>query len=187
MGVAQLLLGDLRACRESPLKGGLSFFPSEGRTASSRGIEASLLIWYFCHIDRRNRLIFNARANRKDLTLAASLLWGRLRAGQLGVKFRREDPIGPYIADFSCRSHRLVIEADGESHTDPDRDCARDSWFLDHGWFVLRFTNEEIIESLYEVINSIDRALESPHEVMDNLNDGKPHRWCTSPHRKSSL
>ena len=110
------------------------------------------------------------------------LLWARLRGGQLGVRFRREDPVGPYIADFSCKTYRLVIEADGESHTEPARDCARDAWFLRHGWFVLRFTNEEIIDSLDEIVDTIYEALDAPRDVMNRVNGGKPHRWCTAPH-----
>jgi very-short-patch-repair endonuclease len=105
-------------------------------------------------------------------------LWWRLRGEQLGVRFRREDPIGPYIADFSCRQRRLVIEADGGSHTDPERDCARDAWFIEHGWFVLRFGDDEITDTLDDVIEMIYMALDDELGVTELLNDGKPHRWC---------
>jgi very-short-patch-repair endonuclease len=107
------------------------------------------------------------------------LLWWRLRGGQLGVRFRREDPIGDYIADFSCRARRLVIEADGGTHTEPDRDCARDSWFLAQGWTVLRFGDDEITDQLDDVIEMIYMALDDPRAAMDLLNDGNPHRRCS--------
>ena len=76
----------------------------------------------------------------------------------------------------------MVVEADGGSHHDPDRDCARDDWFLRHGWCVLRFTNDEIIGALDDVMDMIYSALESPYDVMELLNEGKPHRWCVGPH-----
>ena len=106
------------------------------------------------------------------------MLWWRLRGRQLGVRLRREDPIGPYIADFSCRERRIVIEANGDTHTDPDRDCARDAWFLANGWFVLRFGDDEITDTLDDVVDTIYKALDDPRGVMDLLNDAKPHRRC---------
>ena len=96
------------------------------------------------------------------------------------MRFRREDPIGPYIADFSCRARRLVIEADGGTHTDPDRDCARDSWLLAQGWTVLRFDDDEITDTLEGVIEMIYMALDDPQGAMGLLNDGKPHRRCSA-------
>jgi very-short-patch-repair endonuclease len=76
----------------------------------------------------------------------------------------------------------LVVEADGGSHDDPARDCVRDAWFLRHGWCVLRFTNDEIFDTLDGIVDMIYSALESPHDVMELLNEGKPHRWCVGPH-----
>jgi len=61
-----------------------------------------------------------ARENRGDPTLAEVALWRELRGSQLGVRFRREDPIGPYIADFSCRARRLDVETDGGTHIEPE-------------------------------------------------------------------
>lgn len=109
-----------------------------------------------------HRLIDVAQDNRKTQTRAEAKLWSELRGRKLGVRFRREDPVGPYIADFSCRSHRLDIEADGHSHIDPNRDRQRDQWFVAQGWTVLRFANEEILTSLPTVLDTILKALGPP-------------------------
>ncbi len=98
------------------------------------------------------------------------MLWRELRGRQLGVKFRRQDPIGPYIADFSCRDKRVVVETDGDTHQDPERDRARDCWFLDHGWFVLRFDDNEVLNNLNETIELIIQALEDRDSVVNPLN-----------------
>jgi very-short-patch-repair endonuclease len=65
-----------------------------------------------------------------------------LRAKQLeGLKFRRQEPIGKYIADFACHEKRIVIEVDGGQHsTNKERDRERDNWFKEQGYKVLRFT-----------------------------------------------
>ena len=103
-----------------------------------------------------------ARENRYVLTKAELVLWRELNDEQLGVRFRRQDPIGPYIADFSCRPHRLDIEADGDAHDNPLRDQVRDKWFRDHGWTVLRFDNDDIFLELDRTIDVILRALANP-------------------------
>jgi very-short-patch-repair endonuclease len=111
-----------------------------------------------------------ARRNRTNPTYAEHTLWQELRGSALGVRFRRQDPIGPYIADFSCRSHRLIVEADGDSHVDPTRDRVRDRWFNDHGWFVLRFDDNDIFNGLDETISLIIQALGDPESVVNPLN-----------------
>jgi very-short-patch-repair endonuclease len=85
-----------------------------------------------------------ARTLRKAMTPAERVLWYTLRDRRfMGVKFRRQVPIGPYIADFYCPEHRLIIEADGGGHGGP-RDHARDRWLEDHGFRVLRLWNAAI-------------------------------------------
>ena len=111
-----------------------------------------------------------ARSNRHDPTKAERILWAELRRSTLGVRFRRQDPVGPYIADFSCRTHRLIVEVDGDSHDDPARDRVRDLWFQDHGWFVLRFDDHDIFEGLNEAVELIMNALEDPTAVVNPLN-----------------
>jgi very-short-patch-repair endonuclease len=75
-----------------------------------------------------------------------------------------------------------VVEADGNTHTDPARDCNRDTWFLERGWSVLRFKDNEITDAIDEVLDIISMALENPQDTMDFLNENKPHRWCIGPH-----
>ena len=133
-------------------------------------------------MEQQQRLVRYARANRKEPTNATRLLWSRLRANQLSTRFRREDPIGPFLADLSCRTHRLDIECDGDSHIDPDRDCARDQWFINNGWHGLRFSNNEIAEDLEDVVETIYTALTDPTGTVDLLDEGKEHRWCVGAH-----
>ena len=100
-----------------------------------------------------------ARAFRKAPVLTERLLWKLLRDRKLGgVKFRRQVPIGPFIADFLCFERRLIVEADGPHH-DPDRDARRDAWLKQQGFRVLRFTNAEVQNNTDAVLNEILGAL----------------------------
>lgn len=72
------------------------------------------------------------------MTPAERILWYALRDRRfMGLKLRRQVPIGPFIVDFHCADHRLVIEADGSGHG-PDRDSARDHWLASQGFRILR-------------------------------------------------
>src|SRR5688572_17020851 len=97
---------------------------------------------------QRNR----ARTLRGEMTRAETLLWRYLKAGHLdGLKFRRQSPIGSYIADFACHAAKLVIELDGESHDFEERvqrDAGRDAWLASQGYEVLRFSNDQALTSL---------------------------------------
>lgn len=116
----------------------------------------------------RSDLIRFARVNRNDPGLAELRLWRELKGRALGVRFRRQDPIGPYIADFSCRQLRIVIEVDDASH-DTASDAVRDRWFHRNGWFVLRIVDYEVLESLDEVIELIEQAILDPSSIEDPL------------------
>ena len=73
------------------------------------------------------------------------ILWKLLRGRRLeGLKFRRQVPIGPYIADFVCYRHLLIVEADGYWH-DAGADAECDRWLSQHGFRVLRFDNNDIV------------------------------------------
>jgi very-short-patch-repair endonuclease len=81
-----------------------------------------------------------------------------LRAKQLeGLKFRRQEPIGKYIADFACHEKRIVIEVDGRQHlTNKERDRERDNWFKEQGYKVLRFWNNEVLTNIAGVLEVLN-------------------------------
>ena len=81
-----------------------------------------------------------AKGLRRRMTDAERCLWRQLRARQLAdSKFKRQQPIGPYIVDFVCLEVRLVVEVDGGQHIDSETDAVRDAWLHKHGYRVLRF------------------------------------------------
>jgi len=109
----------------------------------------------------KSRLTGFAKELRNNPTNAEGLLWLHLRDKQLdGLKFRRQQPLGPYIVDFVCLSKKIVIEVDGGQHADDKnkkKDEERDLWLKNQGFKVLRFWNNEVLENLegvWEVIQS---------------------------------
>lgn len=95
---------------------------------------------------------------RKNPTRVEAILWWTIRNRSLGVKFRRQEPIGPYIADFACHSHHLIIEIDGPTHYEPGRqeyDQRRDEWFRANGWTVIRTNDDEVWANRDGVIEQI--------------------------------
>jgi very-short-patch-repair endonuclease len=101
----------------------------------------------------------HARAMRQSLTDAERKLWYALRDRRLQtVKFRRPAPVGPYIADFLCVHHKLVVEADGSQHGENAKDNVRDAWFANNGYRVLRFWNHEILTGQENVPATIAAA-----------------------------
>jgi len=89
-----------------------------------------------------------ARALRRSATAAETALWALLRSRHIGgAKFRRQQPLGPFIVDFFCANAGLVVEVDGGYHAAiADHDAARDEWLHAAGLTVLRLTNDEILE-----------------------------------------
>ena len=109
--------------------------------------------------DSRHNTVRRAQNLRKGMTDAEIILWSRLRRGIAdGFRFRRQHPIGPYIADFACVSASLVVEVDGDTHsTDAEiaHDDRRDRYMKAHGWRVLRVTNEDVYKRLDMVIDGV--------------------------------
>ena len=100
--------------------------------------------------------IMFSRELRRFSTKTEQVLWSKLRNRQLnGMHFRRQHPIGPYIADFACIRCKLIIEADGGQHAENDHDVKRDEFLSRQGWRVLRFWNNEINENLEGVMQII--------------------------------
>ena len=107
-----------------------------------------------------SRLTKNAKKLRKNATQAEKLLWGKLRSRQIaGVKFRRQQPVEKYIADFVSFEKRIIIELDGGQHANQkDIDNERDQFFSENGYTVLRFWNHEVFLKLEAVLETIKRA-----------------------------
>lgn len=94
----------------------------------------------------------NAKAMRRAMTDAELKLWNELRAHRLmGLSFRRQVPIGPYIVDFACSTHQIIVEVDGSQHAEPERDQARDLFLASAGWTILRFWNDDILHDIDNV------------------------------------
>ena len=102
-----------------------------------------------------------ARKLRQNLTDAERRLWSRLRLRQLdGHRFRRQVPIGRYIADFVCFEKRLIIEVDGGQHADRHvHDTARTAWLESEGFRVVRCWNNEVLRNTDGVLELIRNAL----------------------------
>jgi very-short-patch-repair endonuclease len=105
-----------------------------------------------------------ARTLRSDVTDAERKLWSILRNRKLsGHKFRRQVPIGPYVADFLCFEARLIVEADGRQHAEAASDAKRDAWLGEQGFTVIRFWNNDIFENPEGVLSRLSDTL-SVHE-----------------------
>lgn len=120
---------------------------------------------------RRNVFVLRDRARRlrRDQTEAARRLWARLRARQLcGIKFRCQHPIGQFITDFCCLEKGLVIELDGGRHAlraeaDEKRSLLLSRLLSRHGYRVLRFWDNDVLDDIEAVLQQIADAAEHPH------------------------
>ena len=103
----------------------------------------------------------NARRIRSAMTDAELKLWNELRAHRLmGLGFRRQMPIGGFIVDFACPEHKLVVEVDGSQHAANDaHDQARTAYLEQHGWQVLRFWNDDVLNDIDNVCTHILRVI----------------------------
>ncbi len=108
-------------------------------------------------------LLSHARALRRDATPAERKLWQGLRGHRLrGLKFRRQVPLGPCIADFYCASAKLVVEVDGISHIDSRIDATRDAWMARHGIRVVRVANRDVLANLEGTLIAIGEIAATP-------------------------
>jgi very-short-patch-repair endonuclease len=103
-----------------------------------------------------------SRELRKAGTSAEELLWDELRNGRLGgIRFRRQHPIDPFVVDFYCAKAKLVIELDGRIHIQQtEEDAARQENLEQRGLRVIRFKNEEIVNSLETAVARIRDVVE---------------------------
>jgi len=116
-------------------------------------------------------MIKRSRELRQKMTLPEKILWQFLRGSTFaGLRFRRQHPIGCYIADFCCLSKKLIIELDGEYHKHVRReDKSRDKLLRKHGFRVLRFTNDHVFDRIEWVLQTI--ADELAIDWQKNYND----------------
>lgn len=116
--------------------------------------------------DRYHLLKEFSKENKRNATDAEYVLWQYLRGSTLGVKFRRQHVISDYIADIACIPKKLIIEIDGGYHNEPmqqQEDLIRSERLNKMGYYVVRFTNEEVlnqtdyvIDKIKEIINKIE-------------------------------
>jgi very-short-patch-repair endonuclease len=104
----------------------------------------------------RGKLLDAARASRRAPTISEALLWEALRRRQLGVNFRRQQPIGPFIVDFYCPARRLIIEVDGKVHDgQKERDAERQALLEAAAYRVMHFTAVQVEQELSSVLKHI--------------------------------
>ena len=103
----------------------------------------------------------NARRGRAEPTVTEAAMWKLLRDRRLeGVKFRRQMPIGTYIADFCCPALKLIIELDGGVHAlRAESDAVRDAWLTTAGFTVLRFGNEAVLRNPALVFDAVRQTI----------------------------
>jgi cyclase len=103
-----------------------------------------------------------AKDLRKIMTPAEMLLWGHLKKGTEGYKFRRQHPIESYVVDFYCHRLRLIIEVDGNYHDKPEtknHDLQREADLKKLGYFIIRFSNDDVLKNLQFVLNNIQEIV----------------------------
>ena len=100
---------------------------------------------------------------RHDMPDCERRLWWQLRNRQVaGAKFRRQVPVGPFIADFLCNSARLIVEIDGDTHGNDEqeaKDAARTAWLERDGWKVMRFWTHEVVTEMDWVVSRIREVI----------------------------
>lgn len=105
-----------------------------------------------------------SRTLRRQSTSAEDRLWSGLRNRNLGgYKFVRQAPLGPFVVDFLCREHRLVVEVDGATHSEPHEiaaDCARTRYLESLGYRVFRAWNGDVYENIDGVLEKLLALLE---------------------------
>lgn len=119
--------------------------------------------------ERKSRL--HASRLRQNMTEAEVILWTFIRRRATGWRFRRQHPIGPYIADFTCVPAKLVVEVDGATHGSENRayDEQRTRFMEARGWRVIRVSNLNIYENLDGVWRTIVDALGPPPAPIPRL------------------
>ena len=135
-----------------------------------------------------SREIANARRLRRDQTEVERRLWSHLRDRRLdGWKFRRQEPIDIYFADFVCKDAMLIVELDGSQHAEEraEYDAARTRKLLGAGYRVIRFWNNDVTGNLEGVLIAILEACkQDPHpNPLPQAGEGAPTIGAESDER----
>lgn len=103
-----------------------------------------------------------AKDLRNNSTNAERRLWQKLKRRQIaGVKFRRQQPINPYVVDFVCLERRVIVEVDGGQHSEQlHHDDQRSQWLEARGYRVLRFWNNDVLANTEVVAQAVFGAVE---------------------------
>ena len=112
------------------------------------------------------RVTAKARALRQSMTKAEVILWVNLRKRAMnGARFRRQHPVGSYIADFACPAAKLIVEVDGHTHWTPEQlahDARRTKYLEQQGWSIIRVTNPDVYDDMDGVWRLIAAQLAPP-------------------------
>jgi very-short-patch-repair endonuclease len=109
------------------------------------------------------------------MTDAETKLWFALRGRRFeSSKFRRQVPIGPYVADFVSFASRLIVEVDGGQHAESARDVKRDRWFAENDFRVVRFWNNEVLSNLEGVLTVLGAELANTPHPASRLRSAPP-------------
>ncbi len=153
----------------SPLEGESAKAPSEitpplRGSRRDKGASTQMSRWGAIKRFYTQQTLQKAQTLRESQTNAEGLLWHYLRDKQLaGYKFRRQQPIGPYIVDFACMPQKLLIELDGGQHAEQHTyDKKRDEFLREKGYKILRFWNNDVFENCFGVLESIRAAVQDP-------------------------
>ena len=101
-----------------------------------------------------------ARTLRHDQTKAESVFWSHVKAKQfLGLKFKRQFPVGEYIADFICIEKKIIVEIDGGQHCENSKDLERTKYLNNMGYEVIRFWNNDVLGNIEGVLHTLSLTL----------------------------
>jgi very-short-patch-repair endonuclease len=116
-----------------------------------------------------------ARALRSRMTDAERKLWFALKDRRFDAfKFRRQVPIGPYIADFLCFEKRLIVEVHGGQHAESVRDAERDAWLARNAFRVVRYWNNDMLQNLEGVLTDLAAELNNTPHPSSSLRSTPP-------------
>ena len=125
--------------------------------------------------------LMNSRRLRKELTDTERRLWSVLRGRQLGgLKFRRQHPIPPYVADFCCIERKLIVELDGSQHN-VQTDGTRTRALQSQGWRIVRFWDHDVLLSSVAVAEAIWNIACKPYPHPNPSPDGRGAQAETEP------